>query len=207
MDDLPPRAGEKNSDEVTGGPPPRPHFLVWLLHEWSFYFMVAGCSLTFVGNFAWKGESGYYLSLLGTLIMMISVSLGHWRGLKVAKTRKHFEKMEKVIGAEIEAFDKIATETMELKQKCRAHFEARTHNPKWTLLIDRDGPVSVTNEAERVVMILLKLMSAPHAIKTRIAYRATGGQWSELAHDGDKFTAFRELTDADRAEIGEEHLT
>lgn len=65
-------------------------------------------------------------------------------------------------------------------------------------LIDQDGPVSVTNDAEAVVTDILRAYGGSR----RILYMDTDGHWGELLHDGLKFTGFGELTTSERLKLG-----
>lgn len=62
------------------------------------------------------------------------------------------------------------------------------------LIVDRDGDVSVTNDAEAVVAMCLSRYG-----NRLIYYRDTDGRWDQLKHDGVKFTGYAPL-DADLAE-------
>ena len=79
----------------------------------------------------------------------------------------------------------------------RAHFEVIGSGVflghRYIYIIDLDGPVSVTNDAEAVVEYLL--VQFPN---TRIAYRDTMGNWDELDHDGRKFTGFKPFQQTNR---------
>jgi hypothetical protein len=69
------------------------------------------------------------------------------------------------------------------------------------ILVDRDGPVSVTNDAENVVAYVLER----YLKKPRILYKDTDGEWDELLHDGEKFTGFSILTPEQRTAFFNEH--
>lgn len=56
-------------------------------------------------------------------------------------------------------------------------------------LIDNDGRVSVTNDAENVVRQIAKIFGADRAIY----YRDTDGNWGELKHNAGQFTGFAHL--------------
>lgn len=60
------------------------------------------------------------------------------------------------------------------------------------IVVDRDGEVSVTNDADAVVAYVLK----KHPGK-RIIYQDTEKQWAELRHDGESFTCFAPLTETE----------
>jgi hypothetical protein len=53
------------------------------------------------------------------------------------------------------------------------------------VVVDNDGPVSVTNDAEEVVPYLLSVYG-----NHPIVYRDTSGSWDRLVHDGSKFVGF-----------------
>ena len=53
-------------------------------------------------------------------------------------------------------------------------------------IVDLNGPRSITNDAERVVVDLL----AEYDRFKDIIYRDSTGQWDELQHDGTKFTGY-----------------
>ncbi len=61
------------------------------------------------------------------------------------------------------------------------------------LLIDLDQAVTITNDAEAVVLRELE----KHGPGKRILYRDTDGIWSELKHDGARFTGFADLNQAE----------
>ena len=52
-------------------------------------------------------------------------------------------------------------------------------------LIDEDGPLSITNDAEAVCAFENKRYPG-----RRIVYRDTQGQWDELTHENGVFTGF-----------------
>lgn len=52
-------------------------------------------------------------------------------------------------------------------------------------IIDQDGPLSVTNDAEAVVADLFKTYG-----DRRIIYRDTQGDWDELVHESGRFKSF-----------------
>ena len=52
-------------------------------------------------------------------------------------------------------------------------------------IVDNDGPVSVTNDAEAVCRFL-----DDHYPSHRIVYRDTQGDWDELLHNNGVFTGF-----------------
>lgn len=59
------------------------------------------------------------------------------------------------------------------------------------VIIDQDGPVSVTNDAERVIATI-----AAYGIDVdskRVLYRDSDGQWDEMLTVGGKFRDFRIL--------------
>ena len=58
-------------------------------------------------------------------------------------------------------------------------------SPEIVWILDEDGPLSVTNDAERVVAELFKTYG-----DRRIIYRDTDGNWDELQHRGSVFTGF-----------------
>ena len=60
----------------------------------------------------------------------------------------------------------------------------------FALVRDQDHGLSVTNDAENVVVEVL----ARHRVD-RIIYRDTEGRWDELRHDGSKFTDFAPIKD------------
>lgn len=70
----------------------------------------------------------------------------------------------------------------------RALIQARagTHG---IYVVDMDGPMSVTNDAEGVVAYLHGRMAREHQSK-RIFYKDSMGMWDELLHDGDQFEGF-----------------
>lgn len=68
---------------------------------------------------------------------------------------------------------------------------------KALVLFDRDGRVSITNDAEAVVANVL----STHPDK-RILYRDTIGDWAELLHDGKKFIGFKPRTHDDVRTLG-----
>ena len=63
------------------------------------------------------------------------------------------------------------------------HVEKHDAGAVW--IIDEDGPLSVTNDAERVVAELFALYG-----DRRIIYRDTDGNWDELQHRGAVFIGF-----------------
>lgn len=65
-------------------------------------------------------------------------------------------------------------------------------------LVDNDGPLSVTNDAERVVAEVL----AAHPGR-RIFYRDSMGSWDELKHNGEAFTGFAPPKAEDRQAFGD----
>ena len=52
-------------------------------------------------------------------------------------------------------------------------------------IVDEDVGMSVTNDAENVVLEVLTRYP-----NHRIIYRDTTGRWDELVHDNEKFTGF-----------------
>jgi hypothetical protein len=85
----------------------------------------------------------------------------------------------------------------------RAHYRIATVTPVAVLIIDLDdGATTVTNDAEAVVAGILELYPQPaeHSDKPRrIVYRDTEGDWSELLHDGTKFTGYAAITAAEQS--------
>lgn len=63
------------------------------------------------------------------------------------------------------------------------HVVKQTEEIVW--IVDEDGPVSVTNDAERVVTDLFRLYG-----DRRIIYQDTDGNWDELKHVGGNFGGF-----------------
>ena len=61
-----------------------------------------------------------------------------------------------------------------------------------TFLIDLDQGRTVTNDADAVVLDVLKTHPGE-----RIIYRDTDGNWDELRHDGRRFTGFSPLSAED----------
>lgn len=53
-------------------------------------------------------------------------------------------------------------------------------------IVDEDGPLSVTNDAEGVVAELHEALPG-----FRVVYRDTEGDWDELVHDAGVFTGYR----------------
>jgi hypothetical protein len=89
-----------------------------------------------------------------------------------------------------------------LDMRCRALFYLwKVPHGNAVLVVDRDGPVSVTNDAENVVGYVL----CGHPNKPRILYKDTDGEWDELLHDGEKFTGFALLTPAQRNDFFNEY--
>lgn len=76
----------------------------------------------------------------------------------------------------------------------RASFATRWV-PGAALLTDHDGSVSITNDAEAVVAHVLPQLKAQ---SDRILYKDTDGNWDELKHNGQEFTGFAPISDADR---------
>lgn len=71
--------------------------------------------------------------------------------------------------------------------------------PDAVLLVDLDSGVSITNDAEAVVKRILSLHGKDFPDQPpRILYQDTQGDWSELKHDGQKFTGFAELSDEEK---------
>lgn len=64
------------------------------------------------------------------------------------------------------------------------------------LVRDQDAGLSVTNDAENVVREILQRTPVD-----RIFYRDTEGQWDELVHDGQRFTGFAPIRDAEGRRI------
>lgn len=60
------------------------------------------------------------------------------------------------------------------------------------LIADRNGPVSVTNDAEAVVKEVLEWRREQTVMKgeLKIHYLDSEGRRDELCHDGEKFTGF-----------------
>jgi hypothetical protein len=58
-------------------------------------------------------------------------------------------------------------------------------------VLDRDGEVSVTNDAEAVVRYCGEVYGPIKG--RRIVYRDTVGEWAELVHDGAAFVKFAPL--------------
>lgn len=77
----------------------------------------------------------------------------------------------------------------------RASFATR-RVPGAVLLTDHDGSVSITNDAEAVVAHVLPQLDT---LADRILYKDTDGNWDELRHNGQEFTGFAPISDADRA--------
>lgn len=69
--------------------------------------------------------------------------------------------------------------------KRRAHYEFVAIASDHVVIEDRNGPLSVTNDAENVVAELLSKFG-----NKRIFYYDTMGNRDELCHDGKKFTHF-----------------
>ena len=69
--------------------------------------------------------------------------------------------------------------------KVRACFTITGVGSDRVYIVDNDGPVSVTNDAEAVVA----RVNAVHPGK-RIIYKDTMGQWDELLHVNGVFTDF-----------------
>jgi hypothetical protein len=61
-------------------------------------------------------------------------------------------------------------------------------------IVDLDGPLSVTNDAENVVDRLLHRYG-----NRRIIYKDTSGRWDELLHNGSEFTCFGPVSAQDLA--------
>ncbi len=70
-----------------------------------------------------------------------------------------------------------------MKREARYHVIKSTFEAVW--IVDDEGVLSVTNDAERVVAELFRTWGA-----RRIFYRDTDGDWDELQHEGAKFTGF-----------------
>lgn len=75
------------------------------------------------------------------------------------------------------------------------HFDNRFQNVVFVLDAN-DGSKTVTNDAEAVVTACL-LKWPGH----RIIYRDTDKVWSELGHNGKKFTFFKQLTEQEKEAI------
>lgn len=70
----------------------------------------------------------------------------------------------------------------------RSTFDVVYHNENAIFIVDLDEGMSVTNDAENVVIKLLTTFG-----NKRIVYRDTMGTWDELCHDGRKFTHYMSL--------------
>ena len=67
----------------------------------------------------------------------------------------------------------------------RAAYQAVAVRDKIIFIIDDDGPVSITNDAEAVVAAVNRAWP-----NYRIVYRDTEGQWDELSHINGSFTGY-----------------
>jgi hypothetical protein len=67
----------------------------------------------------------------------------------------------------------------------RASYTTVRTSGEIVFIVDNDGPMSVTNDAEAVVAFV----NAEHPGK-RIVYRDTTGQWDELLHTNGRFDGF-----------------
>jgi len=67
----------------------------------------------------------------------------------------------------------------------RAEFRIVSATGDTVCIIDLDGPVSITNDAEDVVQRVLTVLP-----RSRIIYRDTNGNWDELLHKDGEFTGF-----------------
>ena len=70
-----------------------------------------------------------------------------------------------------------------MNREARYHVVKSTFEAVW--IVDDEGVLSVTNDAERVVAKLFRAWGA-----RRIFYQDTDGYWDELQHEGAKFTGF-----------------
>ena len=67
----------------------------------------------------------------------------------------------------------------------KAQIQITSVQPDRIYLVDRDGPMSVTNDAEAVVKFINDMYPG-----RRIIYCDTMGNWDELLHDNGRFTDF-----------------
>lgn len=69
------------------------------------------------------------------------------------------------------------------------------------MVLDRDGPWSITNDAERVCRELHAFYESRllNNRTFRIIYRDTCGEWSELLHQDGKFLGYADLDDLGRS--------
>ena len=74
----------------------------------------------------------------------------------------------------------------------------------FVVIVDGDGPKSVTNDAERVVREMYAFHSPSLGHKFRILYRDTQGDWDELVHKRGVFVNFAPLVDNAAAMVAHE---
>lgn len=72
----------------------------------------------------------------------------------------------------------------------RSRYDVVKHDETAVWIVDRNGPLSVTNDAEGVCAEL-----ALHYMGSRIFYRDSDGNWDELVHDCGAFTGFKPARD------------
>jgi len=70
--------------------------------------------------------------------------------------------------------------------RSRSNYSTVAIDHEFVYIQDCNGPVSVTNDAEAVVMELVDAYPGK-----RIMYEDSDGQWDELVHDGNQFVDFR----------------
>ena len=68
----------------------------------------------------------------------------------------------------------------------RCSFSITSVTDTFVKLVDNDGRVSVTNDAEQVTKYIYQNYG-----DKRIFYQDTSGDWDELCHDKGEFTGFR----------------
>ena len=72
----------------------------------------------------------------------------------------------------------------------RALYQVVGQDERHVWIVDLDGPLSVTNDAERVCVEVNRLFPG-----RRIIYQDTMGKWDELVHQGGRFTGFAPARD------------
>jgi hypothetical protein len=79
-----------------------------------------------------------------------------------------------------------------MKRRAHWHYDHIDHQKRIIFIVDEDGPLSVTNDAERVCSEAVgEDEDGRDTTSYRLVYRDTRGDWDELVHDRGTFRGFR----------------